>query len=73
MSEGRVRTAVLFIRCTDEEAERIRHAALLERRTISGYILNAVLHRIEAQEKLREVDNQTQRSNASRLNIWGQV
>lgn len=39
------RTALL-IRCTDEEAQLIRHAAKKERRSISGYVLNAVLQRI---------------------------
>ena len=48
----------LFIRCGEEEAERIRYAAKSERRTLSGYILNAVLNRIDAREKmLREADN----------------
>jgi uncharacterized protein (DUF1778 family) len=37
---------------SEEEAEEIRHAARQEHRTVSGYILNAVLHRIEAREKL---------------------
>jgi hypothetical protein len=39
------RTALL-IRCSREEAERIRKAAKRERRTVSGYVLNAVLTRI---------------------------
>lgn len=39
------RTALL-IRCSREEAERIRNAARRERRTVSGYVLNAVLTRI---------------------------
>lgn len=48
-SQGK-RTALL-VRCTVEEAELIRQAAQAERRTISGYILNSVLHRIAVQEK----------------------
>ena len=44
--------AVLFIRCTKEEAEKIRRVAKLERRTLSGFILNAVLARIEMREKM---------------------
>lgn len=39
------RTALL-IRCSDEEAHLIRHAAKQERRNISGYVLHAVLQRI---------------------------
>jgi uncharacterized protein (DUF1778 family) len=45
------RTALL-VRCTGEEAEAIRQAAHRERRTISGYILHAVLNRIANQKKL---------------------
>jgi hypothetical protein len=39
------RTALL-IRCSREEADKIRKAAKRERRTVSGYVLNAVLRRI---------------------------
>ncbi len=49
--EQQNRTALL-IRCTREEAAKIRAAAQAERRTLSGYILNAVLNRIEAREKI---------------------
>jgi uncharacterized protein (DUF1778 family) len=44
------RTALL-IRCSKEEAEKIRAAAKRERRTLSGYVLHAVLNRISNQEK----------------------
>ncbi len=51
----RTKKAALFVRCTDEEAERIRHAAKMERRTVSGFVLNAVMNRIEQRDKvLRE-------------------
>ncbi len=54
----RLKTGTLLLRCTDEEAEGIRHAAKSEQRTLSGYILNAVLSRIDAKEKLlREAGN----------------
>jgi uncharacterized protein (DUF1778 family) len=46
------RTALL-IRCSKEEAEKIRTAAKRERRTLSGYVLHAVLNRITNQEKSR--------------------
>jgi uncharacterized protein (DUF1778 family) len=36
------RTALL-IRCSKEEAEKIRDAAERERRTLSGYVLNTIL------------------------------
>jgi uncharacterized protein (DUF1778 family) len=45
------RTALL-IRCSREEAERIRAAAKRERRTVSGYVLNAVMSRLLSQEKV---------------------
>ncbi len=48
------RTALL-VRCSGEEAEAIRQAARRERRTISGFILNAVLNRIAHQKKLEVV------------------
>lgn len=47
------RTALL-VRCSEEEAEVIRDAAKHERRTISGFILNAVLNRIANQKKIEQ-------------------
>jgi len=44
--------AVLFIRCTQEEAQRIRAAASSERRTLSAYILNAVENRLAVEEQI---------------------
>ena len=46
------RTALL-IRCSQEEAEKIREAAKRERRTLSGYVLHTVLNRIPNREKSR--------------------
>jgi uncharacterized protein (DUF1778 family) len=46
------RTALL-IRCSKDEAEKIRAAAKRERRTLSGYVLHTVLSRISNQEKTR--------------------
>lgn len=43
------RTAIL-IRCTETEAARIREAAQLERRTVSAYILRAVMNRMRVQQ-----------------------
>ena len=48
----RNKSAALFIRCSDEEAEKIRNAAKAERRTVSGFVLNAAISRIQAREKL---------------------
>ncbi len=45
------KTAIL-IRCTSEEAQIIREAAANERRTLSGYILNAVMNRIRIRAQM---------------------
>lgn len=45
------RTAIL-IHCSQEEANRIREAALRERRTISGFVLNAVMSRFEVEARV---------------------
>ena len=45
------RTALL-LRCTQEEAAAIRWAANRERRTISGFVLNAIEARIQSHKKL---------------------
>ncbi len=50
----RGKTGTLFVRCTPEEAERIHKAAKAERRSLSGYILHAVMARIELEDKLAE-------------------
>jgi uncharacterized protein (DUF1778 family) len=50
---AKARTALL-VRCSEAEAEAIREAAKRERRTISGYILNAVLNRIANQKKIEQ-------------------
>lgn len=47
LSNKKKRTAIL-LRCTQEEAELIRRAAHFERRTLSGFILNAVMNRLRA-------------------------
>ncbi len=45
------RTALL-IRCTEQEAKAIREAASLQRRTVSGFVLLAVMNRISIQRRL---------------------
>jgi uncharacterized protein (DUF1778 family) len=45
------RTAIL-IRCTRAEAELIRRAARAQRRTISGFILNAIMTRLQARVRV---------------------
>lgn len=47
----RKKTAIL-LRCSPEEAEMIRRAAALERRTLSGFILNAVMNRLRSRAEV---------------------
>jgi uncharacterized protein (DUF1778 family) len=48
------RTALL-IRCSKDEAERIRQAARNERRTVSAYVLQAVMNRLSVDKRLQEM------------------
>ena len=45
------RTALL-IRCSREEAEKIREMAKRERRTVNGYVLNVVMTHIKHWERV---------------------
>jgi uncharacterized protein (DUF1778 family) len=45
------RTALL-IRCTTDEAQRIRIEAEKQRRTISGYVLNVMVRAVDLEERL---------------------
>jgi uncharacterized protein (DUF1778 family) len=51
------RTALL-IYCTEQEADRIRAAAKRERRTISGFVMNAVMTRIGVRERIQASGNE---------------
>lgn len=44
----------LLVRCTTQEAEAIRKAAKRERRSISGFILNAVMNRLVSQAAIMD-------------------
>ncbi|HYN15013.1 MAG TPA: DUF1778 domain-containing protein [Terriglobales bacterium] len=48
----RIKKAALFVRCTEDEAEKIRRTAKAERRTVSGFVLNAVFNRIAMRDRL---------------------
>lgn len=48
----RTKKAALFVRCTEEEAEKIRRTAKAERRSLSGFMLNAVFNRIAMRDRL---------------------
>ena len=43
----------LLIYCTREEAEQIKIAARRERRTITGFVMNAVMSRFAIEGRLR--------------------
>jgi len=45
---------MLLICCTREEAERIRTAAKRERRSISGFVMNAVMGRFAIEGRIQE-------------------
>lgn len=47
------RTALLIC-CTREEAERIRLAARRERRSISAFVMNAIMSRFAVEGRLKE-------------------
>jgi uncharacterized protein (DUF1778 family) len=49
---ARNKKAAIFVRCTEEEAKRIRRAAKSEQRTLSGFIMKAVMNRLEHREEL---------------------
>lgn len=46
--------AALLIYCKREEACKIKEAAQRERRTISGFVMNAVMSRFAVEGRLRE-------------------
>jgi uncharacterized protein (DUF1778 family) len=52
----RKKNRALFIRCTGDEAERIRKAAKAERKTMSGFVLNAVMNHLNMREKMLQQD-----------------
>ncbi len=61
-SNGKEARSALLIRCTVEEAEAIRKAAKLERRTVSSYVLRAVTNRMNVQRRVESVLNVRQGS-----------
>ena len=62
---ARVKKAALFVRCTEEEAEKIRRTAKAERRTVSGFVLNAVFNRIAMRERLLLEQEQESKAKSS--------
>lgn len=49
---GKQPRSALLIRCTAEEAEAIRKAAASERRTVSGFVLHAVMSRMTSRQRI---------------------
>lgn len=55
--QGSKKTKTILFRCSDEDYKRIHDAALAERRTLSGFLLNAALRKVDEQlnpSKLQE-------------------
>ena len=48
------RGTTLAIRCTPDEAEAIREAAKRERRTMTAFVLDAVMTRLTYQERSQQ-------------------
>lgn len=57
----------LLIYCTREEAEQIKLAAKRERRTISGFVMNAVMTRFAVEGRVRERKEYSSTLDATRL------
>ncbi|HKW66416.1 MAG TPA: DUF1778 domain-containing protein [Terriglobales bacterium] len=51
---GKNSRTALLIRCTEEEAKAIREAAKLQRRTLSAFVLRAVMRRVSVSAALRK-------------------
>jgi len=51
---ARMQTGHLTIRCKEEEAYRIRRAALLNSQSLTGFILAAALRHAELVEKIHQ-------------------
>jgi hypothetical protein len=54
---ARNKMAAIFIRCSEEEAQRIRQAVKAERRTLSSFVINAVMKRIERRDRMLGYQN----------------
>lgn len=56
--------AEILIYCTRGEAEQIKEAAKRERRTISGFVMNAVMTRFAVEGRLRERREEAEKEQA---------
>lgn len=52
LSRNSKKKTAILVRCTTEEADLIRRAAAVERRTLSGFILNSVMNRLRSRADL---------------------
>lgn len=60
-SNGKQPRSALLIRCTAEEAAAIRSAAKLERRTVSAFVVRAVMNRISVRRQVESGFNALQK------------
>ena len=63
-NDGKQSRTALLIRCTEEDATAIREAARRERRTVSAFVMNAVMSRLKFQQRMAPPANL--RSNPGR-------
>ncbi len=62
----RLKKAAVFVRCTEQEAEKIRQTARAERRTLSGFVLHAVFSHIAMRERLLAEQEQVKPKGTAR-------
>lgn len=55
----REKKTALLVYCTRQEAAQIKAAAKRERRTISGYVINAVMTRLAVAHRIEKRNEQT--------------
>lgn len=66
MMLGPKKTKSILFRCSEEDYECIRNAALAEHRTLSGFLLDAALKKVrEAASETKALDQQPQRISSA--------
>jgi hypothetical protein len=54
-NKSRIKNQVSFsVRCSEYELAKLREAAKRERRSLSAYVLNAAISRVEIQERIEQ-------------------
>jgi 3-deoxy-D-arabino-heptulosonate 7-phosphate (DAHP) synthase class II len=63
---GKESRSALLIRCTEEEANAIREAAKQQRRTVSAFVIRALMNRVSVQRVAGTVQKPRSDSQARR-------